>query len=280
MNEQMEPPTEVDTDVDSPLQGLHDRLSGIHQMPLPPDPGHTQLFTTGSVFTDIASGFGVWLRAWRVACLPPFIEGSHVHPQPPSWLAASALPRGGFTYTGGIDATNDPRRVLSYTRWRSQRKLPAAPMDAWLMYRFRVHGGFSADFGGDNAVVAHTVNAGVAANSATMTPFFTPEYARTQEAGARASGSIHDGAGRLAASGAAVIEGSVRVAKGDVPEIAILLSTDLLLSDAWIDFTHAGPNHSWVSGVEYAGDGCIEYRYVSTALIHEFATAGLTRRTP
>jgi hypothetical protein len=281
MDEQMNPNTEAASGgIDSPLQGLHDRLSGIRPIPEPPDPRNRPLPTTGSVFTDISSGFGVWLRDWRTACLPPFIEGSHVHPPAPSWLAAGALARGGFSYTGGIDATNDAQPVLSYTRWRSQMKLPAAPLDAWLLYRFRVQGGFSADFGGQKAVVAHTVNVGVAANSATMTPFLTAEYARSQEVAARASGSMPDGVGRLAASGAAVIEGSVRVSKGEVPEIAILLSTDLLLADAWIDLFHGGPNHSWVSGVEYAGDGCIEYRYVSAALLQEFATARLTLRLP
>jgi hypothetical protein len=280
MDEQMDPHTEAASGgIDSPLQGLYDRLADIRPMSPPPDP--SMLFLpTGLVFSDISSGFGVWLRDWRTACLPPFIEGSHVHPPAPSWLAASVLGRGGFSYTGGIDATKDAKAVLSYTRWRSQLKLPAAPLDAWLLYRFRVQGGFSANFGGDTAVVWHTVNVGVAANSATMTPFLTGEYARTQEAGAYARGTMQDGVGRLAASGAVMIEGSVRVSKGDIPEIAILLSADLFLRWAWIDFMHAGPNHSWVSGIEYAGDGCIEYRYVSAALLQEFATARLTLRLP
>lgn len=273
MDEQMQPDTEAALGrIESPLQGLHDRFAGIRPPAPPPPDLQGMLLTNASTFTEIASGVKHWLRDWRTACLPPFIEGSHVHAPEPSWVAASALARGGFSYTGAIDATR-AEPVLSYTRWRTQLKLPAAPKNSWLLYRFSVQSAFSADFSGNSAVVSHTLNVGVAPNSATMTPFLTGEYARTQEAGASASGSMDTGVGRLADRGTAMIEGSVRVSEGNIPEIAILLSADIFLHDAWINFVHRGPNHSWVSGVEYAGDGCIEFRYVSAGLLHELAAA-------
>jgi hypothetical protein len=271
---------DVTFDIESPLQGLRDRLEGLRPVQQQPDPRSTQLVTPGSAFADITTGLGVWLRTWRTTCLPPFIEGTAVDPPKPGWLRANPLPRGGFSYTGEIDATSAAQPVLAYSRWRSQKKLPAAPMDAWLLYRFQVHGAFGADFAGASAVVSHTVNVGVAPDSTKMPPFFAPEWERTREAGVRDSGSALSGAARLAASGTAVIEGSVRVAKGDIPEIAVLLSTDILLNDAWIDFTHVLGGHSRISGVEFGGDGCLEYRYVSTALISELAEARVTQPFP
>jgi hypothetical protein len=87
---------------------------------------------------------------------------------------AGVLARGGFSYSGQFAATDS---VLAYTRWRTQEKLAAPQENAWLMSRFRVEGSFTADFGGKQAVVVHTVHVGA---SATTTPFLTPEYQRAQ----------------------------------------------------------------------------------------------------
>lgn len=223
--------------------------------PGPPGDGPGDRMTA---FSELARALSHWLDGWSTACLPDFIEGTRLNQSRPDLLVTFPL-RGGFGYGGGVTDA-DATAVLAHSTWRSQVVLPSPRADGTLHYRYRVTGGFSGEVVGRTSVVAHTTRTAAVADHRTSTPFLTAEWARTRDAGARASNAV-TGPQRLAARGSVVVESSIPVRRGAAPEIAVALSTELLVYDATIDFQVGGPNELRMGGVT-AGAGCLDYRYV------------------
>lgn len=240
-----------------------------HPGPVPPVGGkELELREFGGRFSDLADAVTAWLDGWKRLRLPEFVESRHLHPADRGWFQTYPI-RGGFAFTGSIvdELDTEPPSYWS-TTWTTFSRLLAAPRSGRMFYRFRVRGSVHGVSDAAFLSVANSAYFGVVGDADSTSPFFVPGFNLPIAAPIRAVLGGARGTRRVTADGDQTIEGSIEVTAGKTPAIALVLGTDILLQDGFLELERASMCRNLVEGIgPGAGSGVLEYRFEPAEIV-------------